>query len=39
MRGKQEIPSKGLGRVSYNGMEDGKGGSVEKEDGRKVRIS
>jgi hypothetical protein len=39
VRGKQDTPSKELSRVSYDGMEDGKRGRVEKRDGRKVRIS
>jgi hypothetical protein len=39
VREKQDTPSKGLSRVSYDGMGDGKGGRVEKGDGRKVRIS
>jgi hypothetical protein len=39
VRGKQDTPSKELSKGAYDGMEEGKGGRVEKVDGRKVRIS
>jgi hypothetical protein len=38
-RGKQDVPSKGLSRASYDGMYGGKGRRVEERGGRKVRIS
>jgi hypothetical protein len=39
VRGKQDAPSKGLPRESYDGMDGRKGRKAENGDGRKVRIS
>jgi hypothetical protein len=39
MKGKQDAPSKGLSRESYDSMDGRKGKRTENRDRRKVRIS